>query len=143
MLRGRNRAPLLLRSLDIENYEGCLGINERIYISHDIERFSLKLFCFSQRQNLLQVNARTEGYWQVSLRSWRYCLGARLKFWRRSCDLKKGVGTRRLNFYFSRLTPPHLTRLLHNTASYTGYWQVEHPNLMSFGGSSEFKTFPS
>ena len=61
------------------------------YISHEIERFSLKPFCFSQRQNLLQVNARTEGYWQVSLRSWRYCLGARLKFWRRSCDLKKGV----------------------------------------------------
>ena len=61
------------------------------YISHEIERFSLKPFCFSQRQNLLQVNARTEGYWQVSLRSWGHCLGARLKFWRRSCDLKKGV----------------------------------------------------
>ena len=61
------------------------------FISHEIEKFSLKPFCFSQRQNLLQVIARTEGYWQVSLRSWRYCLGARLKFWRRSCDLKKGV----------------------------------------------------
>ena len=35
MLRGRNRAPLLLRSLDIENYEGCLEINERIYISRN------------------------------------------------------------------------------------------------------------
>ena len=27
-----------------------------------------------------------------SLRSWRYCLGARLKFWRRSHNPKKGVG---------------------------------------------------
>ena len=57
----------------------------------------------------------------TSLRSWRHCLGARLKFWRRSRDPKKGVGTRRLNFYFSRLTPfvtaspPNLTRLLHNS----------------------------
>ena len=30
-----------------------------------------------------------------SLRSWRYCVGARLKFWRRSRDPKKGVGTLR------------------------------------------------
>ena len=36
------------------------------------------------------------------LRSWRYCLGARLKFWRQSPDPKKGVGTK--SFYFSRLT---------------------------------------
>ena len=36
------------------------------------------------------------------LRSWRYCLGARLKFWRQSRDPKKGVGTK--SFYFSRLT---------------------------------------
>ena len=40
------------------------------YIFHEIDRFSLKLFCSSQWQNLLRVNARTEGYWQVSLRSW-------------------------------------------------------------------------
>ena len=90
MLRGRNRAPLLLRSLDIENYEGCFEISERIYLSRNWEVL-VETFCFSQRQNLLQVNARTEGYWHVSLRSWRYCLGARLKFRRRSCDLKKGV----------------------------------------------------
>ena len=32
-----------------------------------------------------------------SLRSWRYCLGARLKVWRRSRDPKKGVGKRRWN----------------------------------------------
>ena len=30
-----------------------------------------------------------------SLRSWRYCVGARLKFWRRSRDPRKGVGTLR------------------------------------------------
>ena len=35
-----------------------------------------------------------------SLRSWRYCLGARLKFWRRSHNPKKGVGTRRLKYLF-------------------------------------------
>ena len=64
------------------------------FISHEIERFSLKLFCFSQRQNLLQVNARTEGYWQVSLRSWRYCLGARLKW------SKKGNGNEAFEFLF-------------------------------------------
>ena len=51
-----------------------------------------------------------------SLRSWRYSLGARLKFWRQSHDPKNGVRTR--SFYFSRLTPPNLTRVLHNTASY-------------------------
>ena len=28
-----------------------------------------------------------------SLRNWRYCLSARSKFWRRSRDPKKGVGT--------------------------------------------------
>ena len=37
-----------------------------------------------------------------SLRSWRYCVGARLKFWRRSRvpkkDQKKGVGTRLLKY---------------------------------------------
>ena len=32
-----------------------------------------------------------------SLRSWRYCLGARLKVWLRSRDPKKGVGKRRWN----------------------------------------------
>ena len=76
---------------DRENYEGCSEINEG-YIFHEIDRFSLKLFCSSQWQNLLRVNARTEGYWQVSLRSWRYCLGARLTFWRRSCDKKREWG---------------------------------------------------
>ena len=120
-LRSRNRAPLLLCS--IWHYEDAWRLMKG-HISHEIERFLLKLYCSSQWQNLLRVNARTEGYWQVSLRSWRYCLGARLKFWRRSCDPKKGVGTRRLNFYISQLTPLVTA-------------------LMSFGGSSEFKTFPS
>ena len=30
------------------------------------------------------------GFHDVSLRSWRYCVGARLKFWRRSRVPKKG-----------------------------------------------------
>ena len=61
-----------------------------------------------------------------SLRSWRYCLGARLKFWQRSHNPKKGVGTRRLKYIFlaayALLTasPPNLTRPLHNTDSYAG-----------------------
>ena len=33
-----------------------------------------------------------------SLRSWRYCLGAWLKLWRRIRDPKKGVGTRGLKY---------------------------------------------
>ena len=33
-----------------------------------------------------------------SLRGWRYCVGARLKFWRRSRVPKKGIGTRRLKY---------------------------------------------
>ena len=39
---------------------------------------------------------------EFSLRSWRYCVGARLKFWRRSRVPKKGVGTRRLKYPLSR-----------------------------------------
>ena len=88
----RNRAPL----------HAAFHLTEKImkdalrlmkgYIFHEIDRFSLKLFCSSQWQNLLRVNARTEGYWQVSLRSWRICLGARLTFWRRSCDKKREWG---------------------------------------------------
>ena len=78
MLRSCNRVPLLLETVMKDVWRLMKG-----YISHEIERFSLKLFCSSQWKNLLRVNARTEGYWQVRLRSWRYCLGARLKFWRR------------------------------------------------------------
>ena len=33
-----------------------------------------------------------------SLRSWQYCVGARLKFWQQSRVPKKGVGTRRLKY---------------------------------------------
>ena len=42
-----------------------------------------------------------------SLRSWRYCVGARLKFSHSNI--------------LPTAPPPNLTRLLHNTASYAGY----------------------
>ena len=42
---------------------------------------------------------------QNSLHSWRYCLGLRLKFWRRSRDPKKGVGTRSCSRGFRRSGP--------------------------------------
>ena len=47
-----------------------------------------------------------------SLRRWRYCVGARLKFWRRSPVPKKGVGTRRLPLVTA--APSNLTRLYYN-----------------------------
>ena len=63
-----------------------------------------------------------------SLRSWRYCVGARLKFWPRSRVPKKGSrdeapppNLTRLYYYITMAPPPNLTRLLHNTASYAGY----------------------
>ena len=63
-----------------------------------------------------------------SLRSWRYRVGARLKFWRRSRVPEKGVGTirswrlhRQISLdYITTAPSPNLTRLLHNTASYAG-----------------------
>ena len=134
---------------DRENYEGCSEINERVYISRNWQVLvktilliscSGKIFC-----GLMRVQ---KGTGKVSLRSWQYCLGARLTFWRRSCDQKREWG-RRVWISISRLTPletaspPNLTWLLQNTASYAGYWQVELPNLMSFGGSREYKTFPN
>ena len=52
----------------------------------------------------------------VSLCSWQYCVGARLRFWRRSrvpnCQISLD--------YIATAPPPNLTRLLHNTASYAG-----------------------
>ena len=42
-----------------------------------------------------------------SLRSWRYCVGARLKFWRRSRVPKKGSGD-------EAAPPSNLTRLYYN-----------------------------
>ena len=72
-----------------------------------------------------------------SLRSWRYCVDARLNFGGGAVFQKKGVGTRRLisrgfatrdgsdvkshSTILQRAPPPNLTRLLHNTASYAGY----------------------
>ena len=53
----------------------------------------------------------------ASLRGWRYWVGARLKFWRRSRVPKKGS---RNEAAFVTAAPSNLTRLLHNTASYAG-----------------------
>ena len=53
-----------------------------------------------------------------SLRSWRYCVGARLKFRRRSRVPKKGS---RDEAVIATAPPPNLTRLLHNTTRYAGY----------------------
>ena len=54
-----------------------------------------------------------------SLRNWRYCVGARLKFWRRSRVPKKGSRDEAVD-YITTAPPPNLTRLLpvHSTASY-------------------------
>ena len=59
-----------------------------------------------------------------SLRSWRYCVGARLTFWRRSRVAKKGSRDEAVEIsldYITTAPPPNLTRPLHNTASYAGY----------------------
>ena len=59
-----------------------------------------------------------------SLLSWRYYVGARLKFWRRSRVPKKGSRDEAVFLAASPLVtapPSNLTRLLHNTASYAGY----------------------
>ena len=74
----------------------------------------------------------------LSLRSWRYYVGARLEFWRWSRVPKKGsrdeaVGisrgfaardgpARQISLDYITTAPPlSLSRLLHNTASYAGY----------------------
>ena len=46
---------------------------------------------------------RTWGLARVSLRSWRYCVGARLKFWRRSRVPKKGSRDEALKSYSTTL----------------------------------------
>ena len=65
----------------------------------------------------------------VSLRSWRYCVSARLKFWRRSRVPKKGSRDEAVEVFLAAsplvtAPPPNLTRLLHNTAGYAGYLAV-------------------
>ena len=65
----------------------------------------------------------SEIQFKLSLRSWRYCVGARLKFWRRSRVPKKGSRDEAVFLAASPLVtapPSNLTRLLHNTASYAG-----------------------
>ena len=51
------------------------------------------------KRDLFVAPINFTGHPSGSLRSWWYCVGARVKFWRRSRVPKKGVGTR----YFSRL----------------------------------------
>ena len=66
-----------------------------------------------------------------SLRSWRFCVGARLKFWRRSrvpkkgsrdeaVEISRGFPARDGSDYITTAPLPNLTRLLHNNASYAG-----------------------
>ena len=61
-------------------------------------------------------------------------MGARLKFWRRSRVPKKGSKDEAVEIlavsplvtapldYITTAPPPNLTRVLHNTASYAGYF---------------------
>ena len=54
---------------------------------------------------------------KTSLRSWRYCVGARLKFWRRSRVPKKGSRDEAVFLAASPLVtapPSNLTRLYYN-----------------------------
>ena len=111
--------------------------------SSSVSRLCLIWIQLFQRCHDGQLNSLTHCkayfYDVASLRSWRYCVGARLKFWRRSRVPKKGRRDEAVEMYFSRLRrswrlrrqisldyittapPPNLTRLLHNTASYAGY----------------------
>ena len=55
----------------------------------------------------------------VSLRSWRYCVGARLKFWRRSRVPKKGSRDEAVEVFLAAsplvtAPPSNLTRLYYN-----------------------------
>ena len=72
-----------------------------------------------------------------SLRSWRYCVGAKLKFWRRSRVPEKGSRDEAVEFLAASplvtAPPSNLTRLLHNSASYAGWppddWPENQPIL--------------
>ena len=61
---------------------------------------------------------RTLHYFLPSLRSWRYCVGARLKFWRRSRVPKKGSRDEAVEFLAASplvtAPPSNLTRLYYN-----------------------------
>ena len=57
-------------------------------------------------------------------------MGARLKFWRRSCVPKKGSRGEAVEGILAAsplvtAPPSNLTRLLYNTASYAGYFPVK------------------
>ena len=78
------------------------GVLERVQALYTTYPFSMQP----------SLNLPTTRLNKCSLRSWQYCVAARLKFWRRSCVPKKGVGTRCLK---SLAAPPsNLTRLYYN-----------------------------
>ena len=94
-----------------------------LYLSHLLYGICVKIFIMNRYI--------LKSYTTSSLRSWRYCVGARLKFWRRSRVPKKGSrdeavflaarSTISESEYMTTAPQPNLTRLLHNTASYAGY----------------------
>ena len=106
-------------------------------------RLALVFFCWKVFFRILfSIPSR------ASLRSWRYCVGARLKFWRRSRVPQKGVGTRRLKYVFLAASPlmtaplSNLTWLLHNTASYAGCSRASNHQIVDKTNYCEF-TFQS
>ena len=84
------------------------GVLERVQALYTTYPFSMQP----------SLNLPTTRLNKCSLRSWRYCVAARLKFWWRSCVPKKGVGTRRLKSLTASplmtAPPSNLTRLYYN-----------------------------
>ena len=77
----------------------------------------------------------------LSLRSWRYCLGARFKFWRQSRDPQKGVGTRRSRGFRRQISrdyytiPPTTSR---KTGSAPGYTKFSNNHKIQTSKVSRF-----
>ena len=66
----------------------------------------------------------SEIQFKLSLRSWRYCVGARLKFWRRRRVPKKGSRDEAVFLAASPLVtapPSNLTRLYYNGSAAKSY----------------------
>ena len=61
----------------------------RITLSANLLRVKWSSKPYQNEHNSVK-DAREKGKLSISLRSWRYCVGARLKFWRRSRVPKKG-----------------------------------------------------
>ena len=79
-------------------------------------------------KGVAQVQFKSTSMISDSLRSWQYCVGARLKFWRRSRVPKKGVGTRRLKYRLPEnpgiLNSPHTS--VRGNGLVEGYTYVNH-----------------